>query len=194
MWSLYDDLRKLYQTPEHIRKMLFAIIKGSNSHVRFPDSRRSQIPPHKISKFPLIPRAFIQFVNAMDMHIDGRYGKWITPPVYLSISIHKSLYIDLSIHLHTYLYIYLYISSYLSIFAGWGAGGVRGGVGGCGGGGGGGGDGWEWGGGLRAHHWVDWGQWISLLHWRGDRTITFAIFWCLKSVEKLRITLIESAD
>ena len=34
IWSLYFDLRTLYQTPEHVGKMLILPLKGSISHLR----------------------------------------------------------------------------------------------------------------------------------------------------------------
>ena len=35
MWSLYYDLRTLYQTPKYVEKCFFLPLNGSNSHVKY---------------------------------------------------------------------------------------------------------------------------------------------------------------
>ena len=51
--TLYYGLRTLYQTPEHVRKMLIFPIERVQfpCKVRFSDSRLSHLPPNKMTKF-----------------------------------------------------------------------------------------------------------------------------------------------
>ena len=51
IWSLYYRQRTLYQTPEHVGKMLISTIKSVQFAFKVWFSRWSPLPPRKISKF-----------------------------------------------------------------------------------------------------------------------------------------------